>query len=235
MISKLKKDLQVDANPDKAAFYPRFFKAGPGEYAEGDRFIGVTVPNIRKVAKQYRTLPLTELHELLKSPIHEHRLCALIILVHQYTKGGQGEKERIVRLYTKSFKYINNWDLVDSSAPYILGPHLYSKSDRSLLDQLASSNQLWPQRAAMLTTYYFIKQGDFHDTLRLAEKLLTHPHDLIHKAVGWMLREVGNRNLAAEEQFLKRHYKKMPRTALRYAIEKFPKVKRQRYLKGTIK
>lgn len=233
-LTALKNELVSRSDKQKAAFFPRYFKAGKGEYAEGDIFIGVTVPLMRAIAKQFRELSLSDVEKLLRSPIHEHRYTALLILVVKYEKRSAEEKQSIVDLYFKNLGYVNNWDLVDTSAPYILGPHLADPKKRQLLFKLAASNHLWRQRVALLATYYFIKQNDFSTTLELAEKLLSHEHDLIHKAVGWMLREIGNRDLATEEKFLKKHYHSMPRTALRYAIEKFPEPKRQAYLKGTI-
>ena len=234
MLENLKKDLAKVANREKAIFLKRFFKAGKGDYAEGDILIGVTVPKTRKIVSKYRSMPLVEVGQLLKSPIHEHRLAALLILVWQFEHGNPQQQEKIYKLYLRNTKYINNWDLVDSSAPYIVGGYLLNQKNRSILDTLALSNNLWKQRIAMLATYQMIKQKEFGDALRIAQLLLPHKHDLIHKAVGWMLREVGNRDLAVEEKFLKKHYKTMPRTTLRYAIEKFPVARRQKYLKGEI-
>lgn len=231
---QLKRALKKSANPEKALAVAKYFKAGKGEYGEGDKFIGVTVPNMRTMAKQFKDLPVKDVTTLLKSPIHEHRYAALLILVLRYSKGSTSEQQQVVNLYLKHLDYVNNWDLVDTSAPYILGPYLFDK-DRRVLFDLASSDHLWRQRVAIISTYYFIRQNDFTTTLQLAKLLLHHSHDLIHKAVGWMLREVGNRNLAAEEKFLHQYYKTMPRTMLRYAIEKFPEPKRQAYLKGKIK
>lgn len=234
MIKELQNNLAKAANTEKAVFLQRFFKAGKGEYAEGDVLIGVTVPATRKIVRQFHSMPLIEVQELLRSPIHEHRLAALFILVWQYEHSSAPVQKRIYQLYLRSTKYVNNWDLVDSSAPYIVGGYLLNQKDRSILDKLAMSGNLWKQRIALLATYQFIKQKQFNDTLRLAALLLHHKHDLIHKAIGWMLREVGNRDMTVEEKFLKSYYKTMPRTALRYAIEKFPYAKRQKYLKGEI-
>lgn len=233
-LEDLKQELKKRSDKRKAAFYPRYFKAGKGEYAEGDIFIGVTVPLMRAIAKQFRELSLSDVEKLLHSPIHEHRYAALLILDLRCSKASPTLRDRIVDLYIRNLDYVNNWDLVDTSAPYILGPHLADPKKRPLLFKLAASNHLWRQRVALLATYYFIKQNDFSTTLELAKELLNHPHNLIHKALGWMLREIGNRDLAVEEKFLKQHYRTMPRTALRYAIEKFPEPKRQAYLKGTI-
>ncbi|MEX0649494.1 MAG: DNA alkylation repair protein [Candidatus Andersenbacteria bacterium] len=225
--------LKAHANPKKAEFVARYFKSGPGEYGEGDVFIGVPVPQMRSVAKQFKELSQTHILKLLHSPIHEHRYTALIILDLQFSKADEKERKRIVDLYLGNLDYVNNWDLVDTSAYPILGAYLMSRS-RSVLYKLARSKDLWRQRVAIIATYAFIRQNDFSDTLKLAETLLSHEHDLIHKAVGWMLREVANRDRAVAEVFLKRHCKSMPRTMLRYAIEKFPESRRRAYLKGKI-
>lgn len=232
-LAALERELKKHSDKTKAKFYPRYFKSGKGEYGEGDVFIGVTVPHMRAAAKQFRELSLSNIEKLLHSPIHEHRYTALIILDLKYSKGSETEKQRVIDLYLKNLDHVNNWDLVDTSAPYILGPHLFQKK-RDVLFQLADSGHLWRERIALLTTQYFIRRDDFGTTVKLAQKLLHHPHDLIHKAVGWMLREIGDRDLAVEEKFLKKHYRTMPRTALRYAIEKFPPAKREAYLKGKI-
>ena len=241
----VRRELRRLADPEKAAFFPRFFKAGPGEYAEGDRFLGVTVPKQRKLAKRYRELPRRSVRSLLRDPLHECRLTALLILVLQFERASRKprgettaakratEREDIARFYLDHLEFVNNWDLVDSSAHKILGPWLEDR-DRGLLDELAASGHLWSQRVSVIATLHFIKQGDFVDILRLARTLRDHEHDLIHKAVGWMLREVGERDLSAEERFLARHYQKMPRTMLRYAIEKFPEKRRKAYLRGGI-
>jgi len=223
-------------NTEKAAFLPHFFQAYPGGYGEGDCFIGVTVPDQRKVArKYYRTISLEELAVLIQSKVHEHRLTAIFILVLKYEKTkSELEKENLVNFYLNNISAINNWDLVDSSAYKILGAFLFNK-DRSLLYHFATSGDLWPQRIAMISTLYFIKRDDFVDTLKIADSLLEHEHDLIHKAVGWMLREVGNRDFAVEYNFLKDRYRRMPRTMLRYAIEKFEPELRKQFLEGKIK
>lgn len=233
MINQIKKDLANSADEKKAILLQRYFKTGPGEYAEGDVFLGVTVPQTRKIVRQYREMPLSQVRQLLKSPIHEHRQAALFILVWQFESRPEG-RGKIYKLYLAHTKYINNWDLVDSSAPQIVGGYLLSQADRSILDTLATSGDLWKQRIAMLATSSFIKQNDFSDALRMAELLLAHPHDLIHKAVGWMLREIGNRDLTVEEAFLRKHYKTMPRTALRYALEKFSPERRRQYLQRKV-
>ena len=211
----------------------RFFKTGKGEYGYGDIFLGIRVPVLRKAAKQFQYISLTEIQRLLKSKYHEVRLLSLIIMVGQYSKEDNHKKEKIYGLYLKNTKYINNWDLVDSSAHYIIGPWLFDK-DRSILYELASSKNLWERRISIMSTFHFIKNGEFTDTLQLSEILIKDTEDLIHKAVGWMLREVGNRNQEIEEKYLYKHYNKMPRTMLRYSIEKFTKARRQQYLKGEV-
>ena len=205
----------------------RFFKTGPGEYGEGDVFLGATVPQARKVAKSHHSCDLDTVRELLHSKIHEERLVGLLILVHKYDSGEKG----IAEFYLEHLKHVNNWDLVDLTAPIILGGHLFSTS-RSLLYRLARSKSLWERRIAIVATYYFIRSDDFGDTLKIAEILLGDDHDLIHKAVGWMLREVGKRDLSALENFLVRHRARMPRTMLRYAIECLPEKKRKFYMTG---
>ena len=231
-VEEVKTSLARHANAVIAQHSQRFFKTEPGEYGAGDRFIGIRVPVIRAQAAKFSNLPLKEVELLLRSDIHEERLCALIMLVNQYTVGGQMEKEAIYNSYLGNTKYINNWDLVDCSAAKVVGAHLQN-SNRSILDRLAVSDSLWERRIAIIATHWFIRMNEFDDTLRIAECLLTDEHDLIHKAVGWMLREVGKRNQVIEEDFLLGHYPRMPRTMLRYAIEKFPKARRQQYLKGT--
>lgn len=234
MIDALIQDLLQLGNPTKALQAQRFFKTGPGEYGEGDQFIGVTVPDVRSVMKKYCDCPLQEIKQLLKSEFHECRLAALLLLVHQYQKGTESTQKQIVDIYLKSTKYINNWDLVDTSAYHILGPWLFEHNDTSLLTTLADSKSLWEQRIAIIATLHFIRKDDFAPTLRIAEQLLHHPHDLMHKAVGWMLREVGNRDEVVLVQFLSKYYKTMPRTMLRYAIEKFDETRRKKYLAGAM-
>jgi len=229
--------LQSRANPERAAAQMRFFKCGPGGYAEGDTFIGVPVPVQRKLAKEYRHLTLEELDLFLTSPIHEHRHCALLVMAEQCKDRKQSEEGRraLADFYLAHTAGINNWDLVDCSAHLILGAWLLEHpEDMPVLDRLAASSNLWEQRIAVMATFAFIRAGQFEKTFVLAERLLDHPHDLIHKAVGWMIREIGNRDRAAEEVFLKTRYNKMPRTMLRYAIEKFPEPLRQAYLKGRV-
>lgn len=218
---------------EKARHALRYFKCGPGEYGEGDRFLGIRVPDVRKLVRVFAALPLAEVTTLLHSEYHEARLLALLLLVRQYEKGDNAVRKRIYELYLANTAYINNWDLVDSSAGQIVGEYLY-RDERNILFDLAGSDSLWERRIAMMATFFFIRQGEFADALAIAERLLHDTHDLIHKAVGWMLREIGNRDREVEEGFLKQHYKKMPRTMLRYAIEKFPEDLRQAYLKGNI-
>lgn len=230
---KIKKRLKQLANKEKAEVLQRFFKTGPGEYGEGDVFIGVKVPDLRKVAKDFQDIATEDVIVLLESAIHEERLLALLILVRKYVKGNETAKKRIYRLYLKKTKFINSWDLVDGSAHYIVGDYLMDKN-KAPLYRLTKSEDLWERRIAILATFYFIKHGKYEETLKIAKILLTDREDLIHKAVGWMLREIGKRDMIFEEMFLKQHYKEMPRTMLRYAIEKFPEPKRQKYLKGKI-
>ncbi|MBL7031559.1 MAG: DNA alkylation repair protein [Nitrospira sp.] len=217
-----------------AAHSQRFFKTGKGEYGEGDIFLGIRVPIIRKCIKEYRLISLDDTLKLLRSPFHEARLLALLILVKKYSSENKSsEKNAIYRAYLSNTKFINNWDLVDLSAHHIVGPHLFSK-DRKPIYRLARSKSLWERRISVLSTFHFINKEDFTDALAIAELLLHDREDLIHKAVGWMLREVGKRDLNAEERFLMKHYKDMPRTMLRYAIEKLPEPKRLAYLHGRI-
>lgn len=226
---QLKTELARAGNPTKAKFVQGYFKTGPGEYGAGDRFLGVTVPQQRAMAKKYADLSLESVQKLLQSQVHEHRLTALIILVSQYQRGSMSERKRIVRVYRASRRRINNWDLVDSSAPYILGPELFGKTI-TLLTAFARSKHLWDRRIAIITTQHFIRRGRYNETLRLAKLLLHDKHDLIHKAVGWMLREVGERSRVTEEAFLKKYASVMPRTMLRYALEKFSKTRRRYFL-----
>jgi 3-methyladenine DNA glycosylase AlkD len=221
-------------NPQRAKGLQRFFKTGPGEYGEGDVFVGLRVPEIRKLAKEYRSLPLSTALQLLQSPIHEVRLLALLIMVRSYQEGDIFLKEKIFHTYLKHTRLINNWDLVDLSAEHIVGDYLDIKKGDAPLRVLASSTLIWDRRIAIMDTFHFIKKGRFSTTLSLTQSLLRDQEDLIHKAVGWMLREIGKRDQKTEEAFLNTHYKTMPRTMLRYAIEKFPEDLRQRYLKGKI-
>jgi len=230
MLAHVRRDLRAEADPVKAAFFPRFFKTGKGDYAEGDRFLGVTVPKIRAVAKRYRDLPRKDVDALLKDPVHEYRLLALFILVEQFKRADDRVRAEIVTFYLSRRRFVNNWDLVDSSAYAILGEHLVKTGETATLDRLARSDHLWTQRVAVVATLAFIRGGDVKPILRLAPMFFSHPHDLLHKAVGWMLREAGKRDLASLQRFLDRHAKNMPRTMLRYAIEKFPMEERKQYL-----
>jgi 3-methyladenine DNA glycosylase AlkD len=229
MLNELKKDLQKLKNPEKAKILSRFFKAGKGQYAEGDIFLGIAVSEQRKAANKYSDISLKDLQKLLSSKIHEYRLISLFILINKYKKTDIAGKKEIVEFYLKNSKNINNWDLVDLSADKILGEHLLEK-DKSILYKLVKSDDLWERRISIIATSNFIKNNKFEDSLRISELLLEDKHDLIHRAVGWMLREIGKRNQETEEKFLKRYYKKMPRTMLRYAIERFDENKRKLYL-----
>ncbi|MCH7413301.1 DNA alkylation repair protein [Belliella sp. R4-6] len=222
LTAQIVSDLKEVALPEKAEFFPNFFKTGKGQYAEGDLFLGVTVPFQRKIAKTYwKDINASELQELIHSPFHEVRLTSIFMLVLKYEKSKSIiEKEKWVGFYLKNKAGVNNWDLVDSSAFQILGAWLFDKN-RDLLFELAHANNLWDQRISIMSTFYFIKRNDFQTTLQLAEILLNHPHDLIHKAVGWMLREIGNRDLETARDFVLKYIDKMPRTMLRYAIEKY--------------
>ena len=223
--------LESMGDPERARVSRSFFKTGPGQYGEGDLFVGLTVPQVRALAKEVHPLPHAEVIRLLHSPLHEVRLLALFLLIKAYDTGDEVARERIVTHYLQNTRYINNWDLVDCSAEHIVGAHLWAR-DRSLLDTLAVSELLWERRISILATFHFVKRGMFAETLRISERLLGDREDLMHKAVGWMLREVGKRDLPSEEAFLQAHYREMPRTMLRYAIERFPEPVRQRYLRG---
>jgi len=225
--------LQALANSDIAVHSERFFKTGKGEYGEGDRFLGIRVPTIRKCVREYSAISLEDTLKLLTSAFQEARLLALLILVAKYSSTNRSsEQYAIYRFYLSHTKFINNWDLVDSSAEHIVGAHLFLK-DRKPIYRLVRSKSLWERRIGVMSTFYFIKRGDFSDILAIAEVLLYDQEDLVHKAVGWMLREVGKRNRNVEERFLVKHYKEMPRTMLRYSIEKLPEMERLAYLHGT--
>jgi 3-methyladenine DNA glycosylase AlkD len=228
-LNSVRRDLRKAARPERAKTNQWFFKTRPGDYGAGDRFLGVTVPQLRAIAREYRDLPSKYVVKLLQSPWHEERLLALLILVGQYKRADTRTRHAIHQLYLRNTTSINNWDLVDSSAAQIVGAHLETR-DRRVLRRLARSKSLWERRIAMIATYYYIRQGDFKDALAIAALLRRDEHDLIHKAVGWMLREVGKRDRAAAERFLRKHASGMPRTMLRYAIEKFPQPLRRKYL-----
>jgi 3-methyladenine DNA glycosylase AlkD len=232
-LSALRKQINAIASPEIAQTMQWFFKTGKGEYGECDVFVGLKVPTQRILAREFRDLTLNDLKSLLNSRVHEERLISLFILVHLYEKGDEKEKKQLFTFYLKNLKGVNNWDLVDLSAPKIVGNYLMNK-DKSLLNKFAKSDNLWKRRIAIISTQEFIRNNKFDTTLKIARILLNDEHDLIHKAVGWMLREIGKRDLIKEEKFLKVYYKKMPRTMLRYAIEKFPEAKRQKYLQSKI-
>lgn len=228
------KELERVSRPSKSKVFQRFFKTGKGEYGQGDIFAGITVPEIRDICKRYyKEMSLSDTAFFIQHKIHEYRLFGLLTLTYMWKKANEERKKDIYSLYVDNLRYVNNWDLVDLSAPNIMGEYLRER-DRSFLYELVRSNNLWKQRIAIISTFAFIRAMDFEDTLKISQLLLHHEHDLIHKAVGWMLREVGKRDQSVEEKFLQGHYKKMPRTMLRYAIERFEEGKRQRYLKGLV-
>ena len=231
---KAREEIRALANKEIAENSLRFFKTGKGEYGYGDIFLGVRVPKIRLIAKKHIDISIIDMKTLIQSKYHEERLLGLIILVNKYSKTKDRKiKDQLYKIYISSFKYINGWDLVDVTCPHIIGEHLRDK-DRSILYTWAKSDDIWTKRIAIVSTHCFIRKNDLEDTFKIAEILFQDKHDLIHKAVGWMLREAGKRDIKKEEAFLKKYYKIMPRTMLRYSIEKFPEDKRQKYLKGTI-
>ena len=226
-------DLLQLANEQIAEHSQRFFKTGKGEYGEGDIFLGIRVPLLRKLVKKYRGISITEVRKLLHSKFHEERLLAVLMLVQLFKSGDKSVEKQVYDLYLENTEFINNWDLVDISASHIVGAHLHEK-DKAPLYNLVQSKNLWERRISIISTFYFIRQNEFDDTLKLAKILLNDKEDLIHKAVGWMLREVGKREIEFEEEFLQEHYNIMPRTMLRYAIEKFPETSRKMYLRGEV-
>jgi len=232
-VEDIQKRLKDLGNRKHAAVSQRFFKTGPGQYGEGDIFIGVRVPVLRKLAKEYSDLAVEDIAILLQSHIHEERLLALLLLVGSFLTGDEAAKKSIYEIYLNNTGYVNNWDLVDSSAEHIVGAYLMNRN-KAVLYRLAESENLWERRISIMSTFHFIKRHQFSETLKISKIMLSDGQDLIHKATGWMLREIGKRHLQTEESFLKVHYQKMPRTMLRYAIEKFPEPKRQRYLKGRV-
>jgi 3-methyladenine DNA glycosylase AlkD len=232
-LAGVRRDIRALGSPERAKHSLRFFRTGPGEYGEGDKFFGLSVPEMRAIAKQYRDLKHDEVLELLQSEWHEDRLVALLLLVDGYDRGDDARRQKIHRAYLANTRRINNWDLVDMSAGQVVGGHL-DAAEISLLETLARSNDLWERRIAIVATFHFIKQHQLAPTLRIAEMLLDDKHDLIHKAVGWMLREVGKKDRKVLDAFLAKHYRRMPRTMLRYAIERHPETIRKRYLAGTI-
>ncbi len=227
---KIREELEALSTPEKRDFLPYFFKTGTGQYGEGDKFLGVVVPDSRRVAKEYKDIPFLEIKALLNSEYHECRLCALLILVERFKKADEQGREDIYEFYLSHTHRINNWDLVDLSSQYIVGEYLLDK-DRSVLYKLADSELLWDQRIAVLATFPFIRNNDFKDLLALSKKLLYHKHDLMHKAVGWLLREAGKKDKTVLVEFLDRHYREMPRTMLRYSIEKLTPEERAHYMK----
>ncbi len=232
-LSEIKRELNRAASPIKAKLLRRYFKTGKGEYGYGDIFIGVTVPVIRKISRKHKDIGLNIVEKLIHSRIHEERLLGLLILTSKYQAADESEKYTLCRFYLNNRSHINNWDLVDLTAHKILGDYIF-KRNRNILDKLIKSKNIWDRRIAILATFYFISKNDFKDSFRLAKILINDEHDLIHKAVGWMLREIGKRDLESEELFLLKNYKKMPRTMLRYAIEKFPEKKRLAYLHNEV-
>ena len=229
-LAALKKELAASADPQRARNLAWFFKTGEGQYGHGDRFVGLTVPTIRRIAHRYAELSLTDVEKLLSSPIHEHRFAALEILVAQYERGNE---QAVFNFYLKHTKFVNNWDLVDTSAPYIVGRHLLRRP-RKILYRLARSRNLWERRIAIVSTMMFIRAGELEDTFAIAKLLLADGHDLIHKAVGWMLREAGKKSKPDLMRFLNANYAALPRTTLRYAIERFPAAERRRILSGFV-
>jgi 3-methyladenine DNA glycosylase AlkD len=233
MITSLREDLQKLANPEKAKILQRFFKTGKGEYGEGDVFLGINAPSIKEIASKYKNLEFSDIEELLKSKIHEERIAALLILINRFSSGNDKAKKEIYEFYLVNTKYINNWDLVDLSAAKIVGSWLADK-EKDVLYKLALSENVWERRIAIISTFDFIRKNKFRDTIDISKILLKDEHDLIHKAAGWMLREVGKREQDVLENFLKEYHKQMPRTTLRYAIEKFDPDTRRKYLRGEI-
>lgn len=228
----LRKELYALADPVDAKFLQGFFKTAPGQYGAGDKFLGVRVSDLRRLVREYSELDDLQVLEMLQSPWHEERLLALLFLVHKYRRGDSSSRAKIHRTYLANTRYINNWDLVDASAEHIVGPHLDHRETK-LLEKLARSDNIWERRIAILSTFHFIRAGEFRPTLKIAGLLVKDPQDLIHKAVGWMLREVGKRDRIVEDAFLRKRYRTMPRTMLRYAIERHPERLRQKYLTGT--
>ena len=232
-VAYIKYEIRKLANKTTAKHSQRFFKTGKGQYGEGDIFLGIRVPVLRKIAKKFRRISLAEVSKLLESKFHEERLLSILMLVNLFKSGDEDDQELIYELYLDKTKFINNWDIVDISAGNIVGAFLFEK-DKAPLYRLVFSENLWERRIAIVATFYFIRNDEFDDTLKIAEILFTDKEDLIHKAVGWMLREVGKRVIEIEEEFLEENYLKMPRTMLRYAIERFPETRWKMYLKGQV-
>lgn len=232
-VNQIRKAMRQLGSKERAELSQRYFKTGPGQYGEGDIFLGLNAAELKALTVEHQALAMDDILLLLKSPVHEDRMLALLILVRAYAKADDAAKKRIYETYLANTQFINNWDLVDASAHYIVGRFLMDKSKKPLY-ALARSSSLWERRIAIVSTFWFIRQNHFTDTLKISKILLSDKEDLIHKAVGWMLREVGKRDQPSEESFLREHYKKIPRTTLRYAIERFPEPQRQMYLKGEI-
>jgi 3-methyladenine DNA glycosylase AlkD len=230
-LATIRRELNGLADPDTAASLQRFFKTGPGEYGEGDRFLGIRVPQLRALVRPSRNLPVQAALELLRSSWHEERLLALFLLVDRCRRGGSAEREEIYLEYLANTRHINSWDLVDASAEHIVGAHLHP-DQLGILEELARSGSVWERRIAIMATFYWIKREQFRPALHVVTLLVNDDHDLIHKAAGWMLREIGKRDRPTEEQFLRVHYRRMPRTMLRYALEHFPADQRRAYLRG---
>jgi len=230
IIIEIQEQLQAYSIPEKKEHFPKFFKTGKGQYGEGDKFLGVVVPDTRKIARQYKNISFDDIVQLLHSEYHECRLCALLILVEQFKKADETLRKKIVDFYLSQTEYINNWDLVDLSCKDIVGEHLVGK-DKKILYKLAESSFLWDQRIAIVSTFAFIRRGDVKDIFDLSGKLMDHKHDLMHKAMGWMLREAGKKDIDALRLFLDKHHKVMPRTMLRYSIEKMSAEERANYMK----
>jgi 3-methyladenine DNA glycosylase AlkD len=230
MLVALRKELYALADPDDAKFLQGFFKTGPGQYGAGDKFLGLRVPDMRRLVREYPDLEDSQALEMLRSRWHEERLLALLFLVRSYRRGDKAVRATVHRAYLANTRYINNWDLVDASAHYIVGQHLEARNIR-LLERLARSDDIWERRIAIVATFHFIRAGEFRPTLKIAKLLVDDTHDLIHKAVGWMLREVGKRDRRVLDTFLRKHYRTMPRTMLRYAIERHPERVRKQYLR----
>ena len=234
MNEEIRKAIKRLSNKEYAARLQKYFKTGKGEYGEGDKFLGIRVPVIRKMAKKYRDISINEAAGFIQSPYHEERMFSLLVLIGLFKRANARDQKRAYSLYLSNTKYVNKWDLVDVSAGRIVGAYLLDR-DKKPIYVLARSKNIWERRISIMSTSCFIGNNGFHDTLNIAEMLLDDREDLIHKAVGWLLRETGNRNIGLEEKFLRKHCKRMPRTMLRYAVEKFPEGKRKSYLKGELR
>ncbi len=232
-IQTIRNEIRSLSKKEIAEHAQRFFKTGKGQYGEGDKFLGIRLPVLRQLVKKHRGISINEAIKLLKSKFHEERLLSLLMLVDIFKKANKDVKEKVYIQYLKNTKFINNWDLIDCSAEHIVGAYLRGLDKNPIYD-LAHSKNLWERRISIMSTFHFIKHNEFTDSLKISEILLHDKEDLIHKAVGWMLREIGKRDIKVEEQFLRKHYKRMPRTMLRYAIERFPEGKRKDYLNSNV-